>query len=66
MDVVLPTVTFGTVLYLEAKSPLYTYFTEILEGLTTIRDFQWQAHSINVNLKCLDNSQKPYYLMFCI
>lgn len=51
---------------LEAKSPLFTHFVETMEGLTSIRAFNWQVHSINLNLKCLDHSQKPYYLMFCI
>lgn len=51
---------------LEARSPLFTHFVETIEGLDTIRSFHWQAHFIEINLKCLDQSQKPYYLLLCI
>jgi ABC-type multidrug transport system fused ATPase/permease subunit len=51
---------------LEAKSPLYTHFTETLAGLATIRAFNWQSAFQAKNRKYLDSSQKPYYLMFCI
>ncbi|KAF6835949.1 ABC multidrug transporter [Colletotrichum plurivorum] len=51
---------------LEAKSPLYTLFTETINGLATIRAFDWRHHFLEENLRLLDLSQKPYYLMFCI
>lgn len=51
---------------LEAKSPLYTHFTETSAGLATIRAFGWQREFIEAQLRLLDISQKPYYLMFCI
>lgn len=51
---------------LEAKSPLYTQFTEVSAGLEHVRAFGWQAAVMNHSLKLLDHSQKPYYLMFCI
>ena len=51
---------------LEAKSPLYTHFTETLSGLDTIRAFGWQKHFSEANLELLDTSQKPYYLLYCI
>jgi ATP-binding cassette subfamily C (CFTR/MRP) protein 1 len=51
---------------LECKSPLYTHFTETLEGLSTIRAFGWQDQFMKENLKRLDTSQKPYYLLYCI
>src|ERR1700712_1748572 len=51
---------------LEAKSPLYTHFIESLSGLVTIRAFGWSDEFIEQNLVLLDNSQKPYYLLFCI
>lgn len=51
---------------LEAKSPLYTLFTETINGLATIRAFNWRHHFLEENLRLLDLSQKPYYLMFCI
>lgn len=37
-----------------------------LEGLVTIRAFCWQSASVATNIKHLDVSQKPYYLMLCI
>ncbi len=51
---------------LELKSPLYTHFTETLEGLSTIRAFGWQGHFIAESIKRLDASQSPYYLLYCI
>ncbi|KAH8593398.1 putative ATP-binding cassette transporter [Bisporella sp. PMI_857] len=51
---------------LEAKSPLYSHFVESLSGLVTIRAFGWAENFQNRNLKLLDASQKPYYLLFCI
>jgi ATP-binding cassette subfamily C (CFTR/MRP) protein 1 len=51
---------------LEAKSPLFTHFVETIEGLSSIRAFHWQADVISTNLRWLDQSQKPYYLLFCI
>lgn len=51
---------------LEAKSPLYTHFTETASGLATIRAFGWQSNFKEKNLIHLDASQKPYYLLFCI
>jgi ABC-type multidrug transport system fused ATPase/permease subunit len=53
-------------LELEAKSPLYTHFTETLRGLSTIRAFDWQIESAQTNLELLDESQKPYYLLWSI
>lgn len=51
---------------LEAKSPLFTHFTETIEGLATIRAFHWQASFAADNIRRLDHSQKPYYLLLCI
>lgn len=51
---------------LEAKSPLYTYFVETLEGLSTIRSFGWQLAFTEEFIHRLDISQKPYYLLYCI
>ncbi|XHG07806.1 hypothetical protein AWENTII_010938 [Aspergillus wentii] len=50
---------------LESRSPLYSHFTEILEGLPTIRAFGWQAASTKVLIRYLDQSQKPYYMLLC-
>jgi len=54
------------ILELESRSPVYSHFLETLEGLETIRAFRWQARMTTENEKRLDDSQKPYYLMFCI
>jgi len=51
---------------LEAKSPLYTQFTETAAGLQHIRAFGWQDDAMQRGLASLDHSQKPYYYMFCI
>lgn len=51
---------------LEAKSPLYSHFIESLNGLVTLRAFGWSESSIKKNIKFLDASQKPYYLLFSI
>jgi ABC-type multidrug transport system fused ATPase/permease subunit len=51
---------------LELKSPLYSHFLETLQGLTTIRAFGWQASAEMQNHRLLDNSQRPFYLMFSI
>lgn len=51
---------------LEAKSPLYTHFTETMSGLSTIRALEWQPAFKEENFARLDASQRPYYLLFCI
>ncbi|KAF5977902.1 Canalicular multispecific organic anion transporter 2 [Fusarium coicis] len=51
---------------LEAKTPLYTQFTEITAGLATIRSFGWTNEFLDESFRMLNTSQKPFYLMFCI
>ncbi|KAK2592795.1 hypothetical protein QQS21_009499 [Conoideocrella luteorostrata] len=51
---------------LEAKTPLYTQFTEITSGLSHIRSFGWRARCQAQSLNLLDYSQKPFYYMYCI
>ncbi|CCT72090.1 related to multidrug resistance-associated protein [Fusarium fujikuroi IMI 58289] len=51
---------------LEAKTPLYTQFTEITAGLATIRSFGWTNDFLAESFRMLNTSQKPFYLMFCI
>ena len=51
---------------LEAKSPLYTQFMESLSGLATIRAFGWQRALEERNRELLDQSQKPFYLLFAV
>jgi ATP-binding cassette subfamily C (CFTR/MRP) protein 1 len=51
---------------LEAKSPLYTQFNEMLEGLATIRAFGWQNFLGEKANELLDRSQRPFYLLFAV
>ncbi|KAK0627622.1 P-loop containing nucleoside triphosphate hydrolase protein [Immersiella caudata] len=51
---------------IEAKSPLYTHFTETLAGAMTIRAFGWEQAFLDENQRRLDVSQKPFYLMYCL
>ncbi|KAL3446335.1 P-loop containing nucleoside triphosphate hydrolase protein [Aspergillus insuetus] len=51
---------------LEAKSPLFTQFLDLLQGLSTIRAFAWGPRFIERYLDLLDASQRPFYLLFCI
>ncbi|EPS27187.1 hypothetical protein PDE_02130 [Penicillium oxalicum 114-2] len=50
---------------LEAKSPLYSHFTELLAGLATIRAFGFQEQCRATNAARLDYSQAPFYLLYC-
>lgn len=51
---------------LEAKSPLYSQFSEILDGLATIRAFGWQNYVEEKAKTLLDRSQRPFYLLFAV
>ena len=51
---------------LEAISPLYTHLTETLEGIRTIRAFQWKRQVLDENFKILDLAQRPFYLLLCL
>ncbi|KAJ5511325.1 ABC transporter integral membrane type 1 [Penicillium expansum] len=51
---------------LEAKSPLFTQFLDLLQGLSTVRAFAWGPRFIEQYLDLLDASQRPFYLLFCI
>lgn len=51
---------------LEAKSPLYTQFSETAVGVQHIRAFSWGSETLSESFRLLDFSQKPYYFMFCI
>ncbi|KAK9417306.1 putative ABC transporter,multidrug resistance associated protein [Seiridium unicorne] len=51
---------------LESRSSLYTNFMETLQGIATVRAFQWQEHFRGLNRGFLAEAQKPYYLMFSI
>ncbi|OIW33171.1 P-loop containing nucleoside triphosphate hydrolase protein [Coniochaeta ligniaria NRRL 30616] len=51
---------------LEAKSPLFTQFLDLLQGLTNVRAFGWEEQFREKYLDLLDASQRPYYLLYCI
>ncbi|KAG4434582.1 hypothetical protein IFR05_009938 [Cadophora sp. M221] len=53
-------------LEIETKAPIFSHFIETLNGLVTIRAFGWTEAYKNKNLRLLDASQKPYYLLLCI
>ncbi|KAH8879372.1 ABC transporter [Thozetella sp. PMI_491] len=48
---------------LESKSPLYSHFLETLGGLATVRALGWQKDNQVENIKLLDLSQRPQYLL---
>jgi ABC-type multidrug transport system fused ATPase/permease subunit len=54
------------ILDLEAKSPLFTQFLDLLQGLANVRAFGWESQFQDKYLDLLDASQRPYYLLFCI
>ncbi|KAH6957100.1 P-loop containing nucleoside triphosphate hydrolase protein [Fusarium avenaceum] len=51
---------------LEAKSPLYTHFTDTMKGIATIRAFGWQEKDMSKSFQLLDTSQRPAYLLAMI
>lgn len=51
---------------LEAKAPLYSNFLETLNGLVTIRAFGWTSDLEKHNIRLLEASQQPFYLLLCI
>jgi len=51
---------------LETRAAVNASFLETLEGVATIRAFGWQRSFVNDNVKKLDLSVRPSYLMMCI
>jgi len=51
---------------LEYKAPLYTHIMETLNGLVTIRAFEWQESFLKKAIEVLDESQRPNYLLYCL
>lgn len=45
---------------------LSSQFVETIDGLATIRAFQWQKGLIERSIALLDISQGPFYLLFCV
>lgn len=53
-------------LELESSEILFTHFTETSNGIQHIRSFGWQDEYITQLFGILNDSQKPYYLLFCV
>lgn len=51
---------------LEQKSPLLSSIFETLEGLSSVRAFGWVDDFERRNLQRLDESQRPFYMLYCI
>ncbi|KAM7196129.1 P-loop containing nucleoside triphosphate hydrolase protein [Naviculisporaceae sp. PSN 640] len=51
---------------LEAKSPLYTHFLDTLKGLPTLRAFGFISDEIAKNVRLINTSQRPSYLLYMV
>lgn len=51
---------------IEAKAPLFSLFFESLQGVASIRSFGWTSAYMRKHVEVLNESQRPYYIMFCI
>jgi ATP-binding cassette, subfamily C (CFTR/MRP), member 1 len=51
---------------IETKAPLFQHFLETINGIACIRAYGWTENFTQRNVQALNNSQKPYYLLFCI
>uniref|UniRef100_A0A093V2I6 Multidrug resistance-associated protein 1 n=1 Tax=Talaromyces marneffei PM1 TaxID=1077442 RepID=A0A093V2I6_TALMA len=51
---------------LESRSQLYTSFLDTTSGVTTIRAFGWKEKFKDENIRAIDISQKPFYLLLCL
>lgn len=51
---------------IEAKAPLYTHLLETVNGLATIRAFQWESTFEEKNDRLITQSQTPMYMLYCV
>ncbi|KAL0932221.1 ATP-binding cassette containing protein [Colletotrichum truncatum] len=51
---------------LESQSAVYSSFLESTEGITTIRSFGLEKQVEDANIRCLDKSQQPAYILSCL
>jgi ABC-type multidrug transport system fused ATPase/permease subunit len=51
---------------IEAKAPLYKHFIETVQGVSTVRAFQWGPEFHNQHKEMLNKAQRPFYMLFCI
>ncbi|KAJ6007677.1 hypothetical protein N7540_011653 [Penicillium herquei] len=51
---------------IEAKAPLYSHFAESVQGISTIRTFNFESHFQQKMHHLLNRSQRPFYMLYCI
>ena len=51
---------------IEAKAPLYSSFTEAVDGVSVIRAFGWQRQYQLQNYGLIGASQQPEYMLSCV
>ncbi|KAJ5716375.1 hypothetical protein N7493_008286 [Penicillium malachiteum] len=51
---------------IEAKAPLYSHFAESMQGISTIRTFNFESHFQQKTYHLLNRSQRPFYMLYCI
>ena len=51
---------------IEHKAPLFSQLIGTLDGLATIRAYQWQDDLEKKQIRKLDESQRPSYLLYCL
>lgn len=51
---------------LENKSPVFSHFIETLDGLATIRAFDWEQKAKDTQHRNLDHSQQSYHMLLRI
>lgn len=51
---------------IEAKAPLYSNFAESVQGISTIRAFNFEPHFKQKMCRLLNRSQRPFYMLYCI
>lgn len=53
-------------LELEARASVFSSFLESVEGLETIRAFNWSGTIIKRNIRSVEHSQRPEFLLLCL
>ncbi|KAF5016110.1 hypothetical protein F66182_12314, partial [Fusarium sp. NRRL 66182] len=53
-------------LELESRAGVFSNFLETVEGLETIRSFGWSKAMIDANVRSIDDSQRPDFLLLCL
>jgi ABC-type multidrug transport system fused ATPase/permease subunit len=51
---------------IEAKSPLYTHFSETIAGISTVKAYRWQNRFQQTCDEHINNAQRPYYTLLSI